>query len=119
MLSLRTVVALSLFLSGCGPVMSMSAISKANMALDLAEESGAPEKALYHYTLGVKLIDKAWEEQGYSNYHRSTQFAEEARDALEMAHKEAGRNLKIPDSTGEEMPNSESNTSEENTSWGS
>lgn len=123
MLSLRAAAIFPLItlLWGCGPVLSMSTISQATLALDSAQASGAPEKAIYQYTLGVRLINKAWEEHGYANYQRSAQFAGQAKEALELATKDAGRAVELPVSAPEEIEGSEPDGSGDGDSerWGS
>ena len=95
---------LSLLLAGCaGPIIANSAIFRAQGAMHEAEASGAQEKALYQYTLGTYLLQKAWEEQAHSSYQTSEEMAEQA----ERAFREAMRQSTTLGSGNEELPDSQ------------
>lgn len=71
--------------AGCGPVLATTSIVQARNSLDQATDAGAAEKAPYHYTLGVYLLDKAWEEQATSSYQASQDLAQQAERAFQEA----------------------------------
>lgn len=81
--------ALLFLLSGCGPIISTTAIVHARSNQQAAIDSRAPELAVYEYTLASHLLDKAWEQQGYSQYQSCRELADEAARHFVMADRQA------------------------------
>ncbi len=74
---------------GCGPVVSGVEIVNANVALSAAETAGAKRTAIYEYTAAREYLQKAREENGYSDFWASRIYAEKALDYALKARKKA------------------------------
>jgi len=80
---------LGVAIAGCGPTQSTSLIMDADVELQAARTADAPKLSPYEYTAATEYLRKAREEQGYSDFEVSIDFAEKAlkhaRDAKEKA----------------------------------
>lgn len=72
-------------LSGCGPLISTYLIVSAQADLDGAKAAEAEKYAVYEYTAASEYLHKAREEQGYSDFGPSIDFAYKAMDLAEKA----------------------------------
>lgn len=75
--SLLTLI-LVLLLAGCGAARGMYFLWDAQKDVAQAEAVGAPEAAVYEYTLARQYLLKAKEEAGYSDYRAAEDLALEA-----------------------------------------
>jgi hypothetical protein len=80
--------ALSL-LAGCGPIVSGVQIVNANIALSAAETAGAKRTAVYEYTASKEYLQKAREENAYSDFWASRIYADKALDYAIKAREKA------------------------------
>lgn len=80
---------LPLAASGCGPVVSGVQIVKANIALSAAATAGAKRAALYEYTAAKEYLQKAREEEAYSDFWASRIYADKALEYADRARKKA------------------------------
>lgn len=72
-------------LMGCGPLISSYLIVSAQADLDGARAAEAEKFAVYEYTAARAYLQKAREEQGYSDFGPSIDFAYKARDLAQKA----------------------------------
>lgn len=98
--------AMLVLLCGCGPIISTTAIVHARSNQQAALDVRAPELAVYEYTLASHLLDKAWEQQGYSQYQSCRELADEAARHFVMAERQARSSGDIT-STEEQLERSE------------
>ena len=78
---MRRSLALSLgllALAGCGPTQSTALIMDADVQLESARVADAPKLSPYEYTAAEAYLHKAREEQGYSDFEVSIDFARKA-----------------------------------------
>ncbi len=76
-------------LAGCGPIVSGVQIVNANIALSAAETAGAKRTAVYEYTAAREYLQKAREENAYSDFWASRIYADKALDYAVKARKKA------------------------------
>ncbi|MCO4746237.1 MAG: hypothetical protein KC912_15675 [Proteobacteria bacterium] len=89
---MRTLVPVLIFaLSGCTAIKSSVHLVQAEQAVTRAEQRNADDDAIYEYTMSLRYLEKAREENGYSDYKDSTtlskaavEWAEQAVSAVEM-----------------------------------
>ena len=94
----------SLLFSGCAATQAALQLSKANKAVDRAKAKGAPEYAIYEYTMAENYLEKAREEAGYSDFKDSvmlSQGAAEWADKAIIVIEEEGRGLDLETLPGE------------------
>lgn len=77
-------LATALLSTGCAASHTALQIGKADRAVDNAKERGAPEHAVYEYTMAKHYLKKAREEANYSDFKDSVALA---RGAAEWADK--------------------------------
>ena len=90
-------VALSLlfFTVGCGPGASTLYISRAEVALGVAETAGAKRFARYEWAKARAYLEKAKEEQAYSDFAASRDYAKKAAILAEIAKKKSKVEMRI------------------------
>lgn len=92
-------------MSGCGPLISTYLIISAQADLDGAKAAEAEKYAVYEYVAANEYLHKAREEQGYSDFGPSIDFAYKAKDLAEKATNRASdekkRMTEIPDAEWE------------------
>lgn len=76
-------------LAGCGPIVSGVQIVNANIALSAAETAGAKRTAVYEYTAAREYLQKAREENAYSDFWASRIYADKALDYAVKARERA------------------------------
>lgn len=76
-------------LGACGPVTTTQAIMDAEVALEAAASAQAGERAVYEFTLAQLCLQKAREEEGYSEYQAAIELAHKARVQAERARERA------------------------------
>lgn len=89
---MRVCVMLSLLaLTGCTAIKSSTNLVQAEQAVTRAEQRNADDEAVYEYTMAVRYLEKAREENGYADYKDSatlskaaTEWAEKAVKVVEM-----------------------------------
>lgn len=103
-------------LTGCGAARSVYYLWDAQRDVKAAQEVGAPEKAVYEYTLAHEYLMKAKEEAGYSDYHASeilarkaTTFADKAAEVAQYGTSERDLMLEemdevVPDEVSPKPP---------------
>ncbi len=74
---------------GCGPIVSGVQIVNANIALSAAETAGAKKHAIYEYTAAREYLQKAREENAYSDFWAARNYADLALDYAAKARKKA------------------------------
>lgn len=74
---------------GCGPIVSGVQIVNANIAVSAAETAGAKKYALYEYTAAREYLQKAREENAYSDFWAARTYADMALDYATKARKRA------------------------------
>ncbi len=82
--------------SSCGPVASLSYMSKANVSIELAKSAGADTLAIYEYTTAVAYYQKAQEENGYSDFVAAEKYAKIAHEQAMVARERAEALSTIP-----------------------
>ncbi|MCP4503766.1 MAG: DUF4398 domain-containing protein [Deltaproteobacteria bacterium] len=87
-LLLVLVISVAVGVAGCGPILSTYLILNAQAELDGAKAADADRHAPYEYTSSETYLEKAREEQGYSDFGPSVSYAWRAR---EMAIKGRGK----------------------------
>jgi len=88
--ALRLIILLAgTLLVGCGPIVSGVEIVNANIALSSAETAGAKKTAIYEYVSAREYLQKAREENGYSDFWAARIYAEKALDYATKARKRA------------------------------
>ena len=89
---------LALFLSGCTAAKATYQLVLAEQSVQRAEEYGAPELAVYEYTMSQRYLEKAREEAGYADYRvcvdLATKSAEWADKAI-ISIEQRGSNKKL------------------------
>lgn len=89
-------VALAVFIGGCGSILSSSEITSAADALARAESLEAEQLAIYEYVSAEAYLEKAREEWGRSDFQKSVEYARRAQEfaiqAYERAMRHPGRN---------------------------
>ena len=94
----------SLLFGGCAATQAALQLSKANKAVDRAKAKGAPDYAVYEYTMAENYLEKAREEAGYSDFKDSvmlSQGAAEWADKAIIVIEEEGRGLDLETLPGE------------------
>ncbi len=86
----------AIMLSSCGPVASLSYMSKANVSIELAKSAGADTLAVYEYTTAVEYYQKAKEENGYSDFVAAEKYAKIAHEQAMVARERAEALSTIP-----------------------
>ena len=103
LVSWLTRIALMVFLGvsvvACGPGASSVYINRAEMALGVAETAGAKRFALYEWTKAKAYLDKAKEEQAYSDFAASRNYAKKAAILADIAKKKAKVEMRIDGSS--------------------
>ena len=82
-------IALLIGAAGCGPVVSGVQIINANIAVSAAKTAGAKSTAIYEYTAAREYLQKAREENGYSDFAAARIYADKALDYAVKARKKA------------------------------
>ncbi len=103
LLKLGSVSAVLVF-GGCAATQAALQISKANKAVDRAKAKGAPDYAVYEYTMAENYLEKAREEAGYSDFKDSVTLAQGAAEWADKAIiviEEEGRGLDLDSLPGE------------------
>ena len=84
----------ALLMSGCTAIKASIHIAEAEQALGEAREFGAPELAVYEYTMAVRYLEKAREEIGWSDYRvsenlskRSMEWSDKSIIAIERGNR--------------------------------
>ena len=80
---------------GCGPGASTLYISRAEVALGVAETAGAERFARYEWAKARAYLEKAKEEQAYSDFAASRDYAKKAAILAEIAKKKAKVEMRI------------------------
>jgi hypothetical protein len=71
--------------AGCGPIEYVTTVTfQASKAVNAAKRAGAPERAVYEWTLSTEYLHKARELAGFARYQEAIGFG---KDALKWAHK--------------------------------
>lgn len=76
-------------LTACGPTQSTALIMDGDVQLEAARMADAPKLAPYEYTAAEAYLHKAREEQGYSDFEISIDFARKAVKFAEDAKKKS------------------------------
>jgi len=84
-LRILSVGILALSLSGCAATQAAIHIGKANKAVERAKEKGAPEYAVYEYTMAENYLKKSREEAGYSDFRDSVDLSNGAAEWADKA----------------------------------
>lgn len=74
---------------GCGPIVSGVQMVNVNIALSAAETAGAKKYALYEYTAAREYLQKAREENAYSDFWAARIYADKALEYAAKARKRA------------------------------
>jgi hypothetical protein len=94
--SVASVLCAALALSGCGATVSTYLILSAQAEIDGAEAAEAPKYAPYEYRSAKEFLHKSREEQGYSDFGPSIEYAFKAKEMAERGKERAlaskGRN---------------------------
>ncbi len=76
--------------ASCGPISGLAHIVRARIDLDLAENNGAKQHAVYEQVSAREYLQKAKEEYGYSDFvaaddyaKKSSAYAKQARERAE------------------------------------
>ncbi len=72
-------VVLLLVLSGCTAGRSLYYVWSAQRAMDVALEAGADTQAVYEYTLAREYLEKAREEDGFTDYRDAELLARKSQ----------------------------------------
>ena len=78
--ALLSLVAVSAFSTGCGPIFSTYLIVDAESKLAAAKAAEADRYAIYEYTASEAYLAKAHEELGYADYGPAIDYAYKAAD---------------------------------------
>jgi hypothetical protein len=74
-----------LFSVGCGPIEYVTTVTfQASKAVNAAKRAGAPDRAVYEWTLSTEYLHKARELAGFARYQEAIGFG---RDSLKWARK--------------------------------
>ena len=85
---MRICVPLFLFaVSGCTAVKSSTHLVQAEQAVTRAELRNADDDAVYEFTMAMRYLEKAREENGYADYKDSTNLSKAATEWAEKAVK--------------------------------
>ncbi len=76
---LLTLLILSLFVVGCGPIQSTIEINQATVEIQSAYRVGAHKTAPYHYYKAKAYLYKSKDERAYSDFQESKDLAEKSR----------------------------------------
>ena len=71
--------------AGCASVKSTMSLAEAEQAIYQARAAGAPEKAIYHWTVADEFIKKAREEWSHADYEAADTMAAKAVSWAEVA----------------------------------
>ena len=74
------IAAMTLFGTGCGPILSTVLIQQAATELEGAKAAHAEIHAPYEYTGAELYLEKAREQQGYAEFAPAVDFAYKARE---------------------------------------
>jgi hypothetical protein len=75
--------------AGCGPVTSTMTINEATVAVEAAQAVEADRYAVYEYVSAVECLQKAKEEEGFSDFQAAIDLARKSRDFAEKARQRA------------------------------
>ncbi len=75
--------------SGCAPIVSGVQIVNANIALSAAQTAGAKKNAPYELTAATEYLEKAREENAYSDFAAARVYADKSVDFAQKARKKA------------------------------
>ena len=78
---------LLLALSGCTAVKSSVHLIQAEQDVTRAKERNADDEAVYEYTMALRYLEKAREENGYADYKDSTELSKSATEWADKAVK--------------------------------
>ncbi len=78
-------ILLLLELTGCAPVLGVSAIGRAELAIEAATLAGSREHAPYEYTAAKLYYDKAREKQNRSQFGMARNYAQKAQSFAQKA----------------------------------
>jgi hypothetical protein len=81
-------ICVTLFLlacSGCTAVKSSTHLVQAEQAVTRAEQRNADDDAVYEFTMAMRYLEKAREENGYADYKDSTNLSKAAAEWAEKA----------------------------------
>ncbi|MDP2344167.1 MAG: DUF4398 domain-containing protein [Deltaproteobacteria bacterium] len=78
--ALLSVLALTAFSAGCGPIFSTYLIIDAESKMSAAKAAEADRYAIYEYTASEAYLAKAHEELGYADYGPAIDYAYKAAD---------------------------------------
>ncbi len=71
--------------TGCGPIEYVTTVTfQASKAVNAAKRAGAPDKAVYEWTLSSEYLHKARELAGFARFQEAIGFG---RDSLKWARK--------------------------------
>ena len=73
--------------SGCAAARGSYFLAEADRQVRSAQESGAPEAAIYAWTMADEYRRKAWEEWGYSDFEAAEELANKAVEWAQKAEK--------------------------------
>jgi len=89
LIAITALLTLSLFASGCGPLLSTVLIQQAATELEGAKAARAEEYAPYEFTGASLYLDKAREQQGYAEFAPAVDFAYKARELARKGKEKA------------------------------
>lgn len=72
-------------LSGCTAIKSSVHLIQAEQDLTKAEQRNADDEAIYEYTMALRYLEKAREENGYSDYKDSAELSKSSSEWSEKA----------------------------------
>lgn len=85
---MRICVPLLLFaLTGCTAVKSSVHLVQAEQDVTRAEQRNADDEAVYEYTMALRYLEKAREENGYADYKDSSELSKSASEWADKAVK--------------------------------
>jgi len=88
-LSICALLVATLAMSGCGATVSTFLILSAQAEIDGAEAAEAPKYAPYEYRSAKEYLHKSREEQGYSDFGPSIEYAFRAKEMAERGKERA------------------------------
>lgn len=75
--------------TGCGPVLATRELADAQVALEAARAARAETLAVYEFTAAEVCLQKAREEEGYSDFQAAIDLARRAKLRAEEARQRA------------------------------
>ena len=79
----------ALALAGCAAGRGTYFLAEAQQHVRVAEEAGAPTRAVYAWTMADQYMRKAWEEWGNSDFEDSEKLARKASEWADKAEQAA------------------------------